>query len=416
MFLNNRTLGVLRQDLKGRCEGVRQDGEEKNCSSLEEVVRGGLEALALCLSRLLVLAEGIGAGTVEGMKTLVRLNLGLDNLIRTALSPTGEELIGCARHLVLKAGTDDALGGRCHGGEEVGRGLTVGTLESEVDKVRLCFVGRTKEDLAAFVDNESLVEEINSTAFAESNPRVELSQHWKGAFESVASAMVTRFLSPPETPRIHDNIPHMGAVLVMVDTSWQVLRASRARGKGECVSDRKHREVHVDFGSVDSFTLVVLVHLLRWNTVVVEVGAVIDEDTNDEHFSRVDNTVEAAEDIDPALALVGSKHVSCHAGKTEPNVSNVLLIVCFGAVAKDVHVLEADTTLSGVEFLAVRVERRIGIPSIEEIGLAPLEVLRSVRVLSSEVSHDGVSADHLLSLVLVLILAGAGLVVHLGSR
>jgi hypothetical protein len=35
------------------------------------------------------------------------------------------------------------------------------------------------------------------TAFADTRPRVALSQHWKGALANVASAMVTRFRSPP---------------------------------------------------------------------------------------------------------------------------------------------------------------------------------------------------------------------------
>jgi hypothetical protein len=43
---------------------------------------------------------------------------------------------------------------------------------------------------------------INSMAFAESNPRVELSQHCKGAPATAASAMVILFRSPPETPRM----------------------------------------------------------------------------------------------------------------------------------------------------------------------------------------------------------------------
>lgn len=32
-----------------------------------------------------------------------------------------------------------------------------------------------------------------------------LSQHWKGALDSVASAMVTRLRSPPKTPRTNSS-------------------------------------------------------------------------------------------------------------------------------------------------------------------------------------------------------------------
>ena len=47
---------------------------------------------------------------------------------------------------------------------------------------------------------EVLNARINSNAVAESNPLVELSQHWILAPLSETSAMETRFRSPPETP------------------------------------------------------------------------------------------------------------------------------------------------------------------------------------------------------------------------
>ncbi|KAI6773175.1 hypothetical protein HG531_000024 [Fusarium graminearum] len=228
---------------------------------------------------MLVLAEGVGAGTVEGVEALVALNLGADNLVLLALLPTGVELIGFVADLGV-----DGVANAVHG---------------------------------------------------------------------------------------HDNVAHVLAVQVVVDTGWEVLGASCAGGKGERVTYREHGKVDVDFGCVDGLTSVALVHLLSRDTVVVE---------------------------------------------SEPDVTDVLLVICFGTVSKDVHVLEAETALTkagavlthclghgagpcpGVEVLAGGVERGVCVGSVEEVGAATGKVMRSVCVVAGEISNDRVSSDHLFGL------------------
>ena len=148
----------------------------------------------------------------------------------------------------------------------------------------------------------------NSTALAESSPRVELSQHCKGAPDKAASQIVTRLrlrvsrnkirhqrnlLSTRDTPdkvithdgvdcmqdteHSHDGVPVMLCVLSLTETSWWVARGSSFGSKSlhqrvvvtrwyhlrKSLADCKLRKVFVDFSSVNCLASELRAHLFR---------------------------------------------------------------------------------------------------------------------------------------------------------
>jgi hypothetical protein len=134
----------------------------------------------------------------------------------------------------------------------------------------------------------------NSTAFAESRPRVELSQHCNGAKLRAASAIETRLRSPPLTPltkslptfvftvwltpniaiitwsmsargkrrRSIAYITQMPGIVCSADTTWNLSRSARQSSKVQRVSNAQLREVGVYFSGVDGFTSKSSFHIL----------------------------------------------------------------------------------------------------------------------------------------------------------
>lgn len=72
--------------------------------------------MALGLLSLLGGTERLGIGTVERVRLLVVLNLGLEGLVVGTVLPSSGKLFGGARSAVLPALADMTLLGRGHGG------------------------------------------------------------------------------------------------------------------------------------------------------------------------------------------------------------------------------------------------------------------------------------------------------------
>ncbi|GJD02344.1 hypothetical protein ColKHC_11169 [Colletotrichum higginsianum] len=193
----------------------------------DEVGRLGADVLGLpVVLDLAELGEGV-AVVVDGVLLGVAVDVLAQGLELGRLAPVGLEVVRGARHLVLHAGAGAALDGVRDGGQEVARRLALGAFPAHALKVGLGGAGRAEVDLAALVQDDGLVEEVvdglaglmatalalpaksearrsdwtNLSAVAESRPRVLLSHAHMGEPASIISAMLTRFRSPPETPR-----------------------------------------------------------------------------------------------------------------------------------------------------------------------------------------------------------------------
>jgi hypothetical protein len=207
----------------------------------------------------------------------------------------------------------------------------------------------------------------------------------------------------------HDDVAHMLGVFGFGKAAGDKVGAARASSKVKGIAYGELREVVVNLGSVDGFTAVFLLHLLRTNTLVVKGGILGDveavsiagngsqqsraagagraEDT--QHLAAVDDTLEVAQDIDPLLPAPAD-YVTKNVGALEEGVGDGLLVVCRGAEAVDTEVLEGHTgctwlcavggrgagavvglcPLAGVELRAVRVERTVGLEREEVLVVA----------------------------------------------
>lgn len=207
VLLDNWSLSVEREDLQSRAESIEQNSEEQNGASLEEgtcrlwhvvedraknkshgkvaeELREGearvagqpseaspqaqldllriaervrrLDALTFRLLGLPTLDEFVVLIPFERELLLISLNI-LQQLfaVRTVL-PSSRELIWRPRDLVLVAWFDNTLLRGSHGSQEVGRGLTIRALEAHVLEVSPSLVRATEEDLAAFIEDNSL--------------------------------------------------------------------------------------------------------------------------------------------------------------------------------------------------------------------------------------------------------------------
>lgn len=104
--------------------------------------------------------EGIKLFSINRMAVTAGLDLLQELLSLATLSPTGSKLIGSAWHQILKAVTNTALRRAGEGGEEVGGGLAVRAIETHVDEKTPSIISPAKVNLAAFVENDSFVENI----------------------------------------------------------------------------------------------------------------------------------------------------------------------------------------------------------------------------------------------------------------
>lgn len=71
----------------------------------------------------------------------------------------------------------------------------------------------------------------------------------------------------------HDDIALVLGVLLYTDATGDVPWPTCLSSKVKSLSNGHHGEMHIDFGSVDGFTAVVLVHELWADTLVVDVRA-----------------------------------------------------------------------------------------------------------------------------------------------
>jgi hypothetical protein len=120
----------------------------------------------------------------------------------------------------------------------------------------------------------------------------------------------------------HNDISKVIGKVVPVQALGKLAGLSGAGGKGEGIANGQHREMDIDFGSVNGFTTVVRVHLLCGQTLVIEVRTIVDVNTveltsdglersratgtgrskNDKHLTSVHNTVKVAQDINALSA------------------------------------------------------------------------------------------------------------------
>ena len=100
-------------------------------------------------------------GPPDGKLSLEVVDVVGENLAMSTFLPCPSELVGApGRCLALPSRVDDPLRGACHGCQEVGRRLLLGALEAKSLKICFCFRRLAEEDLAAFVENDDLVEQL----------------------------------------------------------------------------------------------------------------------------------------------------------------------------------------------------------------------------------------------------------------
>jgi len=237
---------------------------------------------------------------------LVLLDLDLQSLVLGAVLPGSSKLIGGAGNLALESLSHDSLTRSSHGGQEIRSGLASRALKTEVDKVLLGSVGAAKEDLATLVEDGGLVEKVVSAlrrlvngdnsgvveklgletkGFAEfdSVGRIETSSRVIPALQRSSRqsslrngdtlALTTRnttdvFVTNAsvdgvrDTKHSHNDISEVVGEVVSVQALGKLAGLSGASSEGEGVANGQHREMDIDFGSVNGLTTVVRVHLL----------------------------------------------------------------------------------------------------------------------------------------------------------
>ncbi len=278
-----------------------------------------------------------------------------------------------------------------------------GALEAEVDKVLPCLAGLAEEDLAAFVQHDSLVEEIigalgslvdgDARGAAEQlrlQPQRAAELDRVGAVET-SGAVVPALERGAGERRLGDGntlplatrdtadvlvadrvlmvwlMPNMAittsrrCVAKILRRTGRSIRGTGARGEGEGVAHDQLGKVHIHLGGQDSLATVVGVHLLGGHALVVEVRLVVHEDAvvvaSDglEQGAAARTRGPSTTSISPCLTTPSkSRRMSMRRLPTpkrrravprtsSQHVDDVLLVVGSGSEAEHVEVLERNT-------------------------------------------------------------------------
>ena len=294
---------------KGQTGVTLQTSESSPKAELDLLgVREGVRRLATSVLRLLGTAgvqELLGLLTADGVFLVIDLNILEQLSTLRAVLPASGELFRGSRDLVLKAWAHHALLSRCHGSEEIGVSLTIRAHEAHSFEEATRLSGDAEEDLVTLVQHDDLVEhvvgclrslvdsdhsrgsaklggEAQSLAELDGVGRVQTTRTVVPSLErsstecclgnghtlalttgDTANEIVTDHGvdSVADAECRHHHVTHVLRVDLSAHAAWDVPWGSRPGSKVQCVTDCQHREVDINFSSVNGFTAVVAVHL-----------------------------------------------------------------------------------------------------------------------------------------------------------
>ena len=221
---------------------------------------------------------------------------------------------------IFKARTNTTLGRVGKGGQKVGGGLAIRTVEAHVEEVLLRAAGVSKVDLAALVQHDGLVEDVvdglaglvdgddgsgsrvlrrqaerlyefQGRSAVETTgavvPALQRAASEGGLRNADALALAARNTADVlvadlgvdgvrQRQHCHDGIAHVHGILVPADAGEAVRGGTGARGEVEGVAGGHLGEVSFRLCLVDDFTAEVLVHLVPGDSLVLDVVALVE--------------------------------------------------------------------------------------------------------------------------------------------
>lgn len=82
-----------------------------------------------------------------------------------------------------------------------------------------------------------------------------------------------------QAKKSHNNITHVYSVLISRNARDAIARCTCTSGECERLAYCQHGEVNIRFSHIEDLAAEVLVHHLRGNTLVLDVGIIVDIDT-----------------------------------------------------------------------------------------------------------------------------------------